>query len=327
MRTISYSEVSDFLTCRKRWHYRYERILVPLSVAPELQLGTATHYYLQHHILENVFGVSNATEGWLADYLKTNEPYSDDEYDELDRTNQLAEAIALRAVDYLGLRDGKWKPIFGPNEKPIVEFEGIAPIYRGKGFKFVSDWVAEDCNGNVWVIDHKTRKYLSEEDGSDLLQLPLYQHAFQLIGIPVSGTIAFQMQSSLPSVPKLNKNGTMSRVKITSDWGTYEKALLENNLDPNDYLDMQPELESNQFFKLVKTFRSETEHTQLWEGILIPLAREITKKDKPLHRNRSSFTCKRCAYRLLCEAELFDGDVDFIQECHYKLDPRKVNVT
>ncbi len=290
-----------------------------------MQLGSAVHFYLARLLEAQLGFVRDNTQSWLDEQTQS---HLDDTHFTIDAT---AKALAERAYANLDVEDGNWATLWSGGDPasslspdvPMVEFGSDMLVTEGVRFKFVVDWVARDGSGNIWVIDHKVRATLTEEDGADFLQLPLYQKALEEMGFPVSGTAVFQILSQEPREPQLNQNGAMSRALIRTDWPTYQKALAERGLDETDYQDMREKLEGNRWFNMVKTYRLPNNYQRVWDNLLVPTVKEIMREDKQILRNRCGVVCRRCAYRPVCDAELFDDDVSFIVGTHYKLDERK----
>jgi len=320
-RTVSFSEIESYHKCRQAWHYRYNEGLTPIDVGESLLVGSAVHYYLAEEIRGRVFNLPLTQTSWLS---ANQDRYDDLFFSEMEEClveiDEVARKVAARAADWLALGSscGRWGPCY-VNGKPAVEYEFVTKLKGTLGFKGVIDWIATDnTDDSLWIFEHKTHRTFTVEDGADLLQLPIYQHAAKQLGLDIRGTAVLQILPSLPERPKLNKNGTMSRAQIRSDWETYKTELLSAGLDPDDYKDeMIPKLEGVEWFRLSKTIRSNAEIEAIWNMIFLPAVKDICDKRKRIVRSRSSFNCARCDYRRLCEAELFGGDVDFVRKTHY----------
>jgi hypothetical protein len=240
---------------------------------------------------------------------------------------QQASRIAQRALEALRIHD--WETVIGPEDEPMVEwhFEREVP---GIGLLTGDvDWVARHRpTGLVWLFDHKIRKTLTNALAEDYnIQMALYQHILQEdYGIEIAGSITNQVSSKMPGTPKLNKGGlTMSRAAIDTDWATYERCLIEADLDPADYEDIQAKLASKRYFDLTRYFRSRTHTRNIWENIFLPAATRMrnalytSAADPGINiRSMNSFRCRRCPYSPVCLAELRDHDTDYIVRTQFR---------
>ena len=321
---LSFSQISTYLRCRQGWWYTYQENLVPRMDARPLSLGSAVHIGLATALREHHYGrmlvedgVRKGVESWKEQELAREDLFEE----EIEATHQVAtdaEQIAIRTLRKLPIDE--WETVIDPAGIPMIEYYFTILLKGWGGFHGYIDWVGwHKPTDQIWLVDWKVRKSFQPHEAEEVnLQNAAYQYAiFQVLRKLPVGTITFQISDKPPAKPRLNKDGTMSRALIKTDWETYKAALLEAGLNPDDYLDMAEKLSTVEFFRPVKEYRTLDTVRRVWEGIIEPTAREI-RSNKIVVRNLGHRTCNGCAYRQLCLAELGGGDAEYIRETHYR---------
>lgn len=147
-RILTSSEIRTWLTCQKKWWFRYDQELVPERGQKALSYGRAVHAGLEAH----------HTGGYLRDAIK----------DVLDKATGTwateedlcvsAEAIAL-VVEYT-----KHDPVTALGHTiESVERQFKVPLRTPSGRRWAAiefhgkiDLTTRDPHGNLWIWDHKT---------------------------------------------------------------------------------------------------------------------------------------------------------------------------
>lgn len=316
-RPISYSQMSDFLTCRQRWFLTYVLGIRPRFRAPAMEIGDAVHRGLASFLAGG--SVEDGITDW---YKKTSDKIPFDDPGVFDHMNDLRETAVLVADRALaGLRELGFYTVYDENDEPIVEREYVIDVKGWKtGLVAKVDWVAYDPKlKNYWVVDFKTRNsFYTDSDELANLQSIIYQYALLKSGLATAGALTFQIKSTPQKPPKLNKDGSMSRAAVACDWQFYKDALIEAGLDPNDYLDMIPKLSGQESVRLTETIRTDKRVKQLWSRVVEPTIstiagavdhydkyRETSEKTLMLY-NLSARTCSGCKVKSICHGDL-DG--------------------
>ena len=322
---LSFSQISTYLRCHQEWWYAYQENLVPRMDARPLSLGSAVHmglatalreYHCSRMSVED--GVRKGVESWKEQELARGDLFEE----EIEAVHQVAvdaEQIAIRTLRKLPIDE--WETVTDPAGIPMIEYHFTIPLKGWGGFHGYIDWVGwHKPTGQIWLVDWKVRKSFQPHEAEEVnLQNAAYQYAiFRVLRKPPVGTITFQISGKPPAKPKLNKDGTMSRALVKTDWETYKVALLEAGLNPDDYLDMAEKLSTVEFFRPVKEYRTLDTVHRVWKEIIEPTAREIRRSNKIVVRNLGHRTCNGCAYRQLCLAELGGEDAEYIRETHYR---------
>lgn len=317
---ISYSRVMQYLNCGYKYWFNYVMGYTSIISDQAPTLGSAGHEGMAAGILGR--SVDQALEEWANNYVINHSLYNLEDEEIMGTLVSMtqdvihqASIIVPRALDDLHLED--WETI-EYNGHPMVEMKCLVPL-RGwpGGFVAVLDWVAKyKPTQMTWLIDHKFRKQLQDEDSEEVnLQMPSYQKILMDYGIPTVGSMSNQILAKLPSEPKLNKDGSMSRSKIATTWDKYKECLLVNGLDPNNYVEMKDKL-TTEFFRQVYSYRSPAQVMNTWDNVIEKTANEMAFQPSFV-RNLGHLGCKKCWVRDYCMEELRGGDTNWLLESQY----------
>jgi hypothetical protein len=331
---VDLSQLIDFHRCRYRWHLRHRRRIERRKIAPAMDLGSAVHAGVAGALLFHAKNTSHSARvwntgiqtqlaigvhQWAKEWCEGRGELTDETKHLLSDTISQGIAIAERAITFMDLL--RWR-VIRLSKSPMIEQKIWWPI-PGSEIQFYGtpDFVAEDLrDGGVWVHDWKVReRFVSSDDENFDVQLPTYQHGLlqQKPYIPTVGAIKWQFRSELPREPSVNKNGSMSRQQIISDWETYQAALIRNKLKPVDYeAEMRPKLDGVRFFQMDRLYRNDFQVQQTWNEIVLPMTRTYLAA-KRFHRVMSTYTCRDCKVREICLAELVGEDIDFLLQTSF----------
>jgi CRISPR/Cas system-associated exonuclease Cas4 (RecB family) len=294
-RSLSYTQVSTWLACRKRWEYAYVVGITPHKSTYAMDLGT-----MVHDLMAQLF-----EHGEIVDIEATE--------DAMD-TMEEAVSIALRA--YAAFPDNFEVAVI--NGVKAVEIAIEVPLPGWQKFNGYLDLVVRDKEtGAYWVVDYKVRKQLANDDAEAVnLQMSSYQHLLTENGYPTVGTIIYQILAQSPRVPKINQDGSVSRAKIKTDVATYKKAVEEAGGNEADYAEMLFKLADVELQRMSYQHRSDVEVANTWREIVVPVATEIAEylelgEEAHYLRTWSKFACNFCAYRLPCSESLAGRDPSY----------------
>lgn len=262
---------------------------------------------------------------------------SDETYDsEWDTMIEDAFVITIRALHNLDLVrryevvDATYQGIKAPLIEYWLEVDLSLDLGLPKNtysFAGVVDAVLYDRDtGATCVFDWKLHaRFTDLEDEQLSSQIALYQHALRVnYGVDAQLGIVYQIKRDPPRKPTKNLDGTMSRRSITSDWPTYEAALIEAGLRPEDYIDeMQPKLAKAEFYRPLMVFRTPAITQIFWDNLLV-FARTIIKADK--YPMALGFSCRRCAFAALCNARIYGLDTEALFEDKYEYLPQSKEI-
>lgn len=317
-RGINYSRIASWLKCRELDRLVSEEKLVPRIEPGVMVLGSVGHAVMASLIRNS--GNREAAAGIAEWCLKgLNAADLPEEQNALnEQTCNTAVEIAYRA--YAFLQPERWETVV-LNGEPLCEQQLRCKIPGWDYFHGTSDWVAREVDtGAVWLIDHKFRKQFLPPWSEELnLQMVAYTHLLLKHGIKPVGSRQFQIRSRLPSVPKLNKDGSVSRVRIATTWEAYKDAVVKAGRNPADYAEMEGKLDF-QFFDLdsTRTYRTEEEVERTWKTTIVAAARDIARKGRAIYRTASHMSCGMCRFKELCVEDMKGGDTAFIRSVRFK---------
>lgn len=350
---LTASQVSEWLRCRYKYHLRYVRNIAARVSRRPMELGSATHIGISaalHNLgkarlsvggalsrkdvmRDTIAAADRAIEQWASDSVKRlggHERMTEEEHEQYHEISKDAPVIVAELL--ADLKPHRWKTLRIKGE-PLIERSLTCPIVGGSkilegsnaavirkrwaGFHGTPDWVFEDGDG-IWVLDWKIRKTFTPSEDEELsVQGYSYVKLVNMNGIPATGSVMAQIKAQVPSVPKLNKDGSVSRADIATTWEHYSNFVRSAGLDPNDYLDMKAKLENKQFRSLARVHRGENETHRFWQGIVTAAAWEIAARSDFNIRQFGMLNCRGCWARKFCLAELADHDTDFLLQTDY----------
>jgi hypothetical protein len=282
----SYTELSTFSQCRKKWHWKYDVGIERDSKPFAIMRGIVGHAILEH-CTDRGFDALTHIEDIMGDSPGTD--FGDDFAMEMVR--QLT-----RYVDY-------WNYVASDQR----ELE-LHAVIDGKDIICFIDEIG-DYNGLTVIFDRKFRNSSSFTpiESMELSgQVAIYQEACRQNKIHVDGFVVDQICLP-PKSPKKNQNGSMSRVAV-GDWRSYKRALLEAGLNPLDYVDMQEKLPDTSEFRRDLIYRPAVE----MDNYLIDLSArnaDLQDPNKRIYMCDDRMRCGFCEFRELCIEQLKGGDV------------------
>lgn len=327
---LSVSQMQTFQNCPHLWSLRYDLGWQRRRVAPPLDGGIAVHEaqaaaWRQHWLRTSAKARTKVTplkaglealDRWYKRTLLRAQRYEIDDEEYIARTDQILETARFAfhtAHDAIRWKD--WTVAQLDERRPLIEAQLVVPLPGWEGFVGVVDLVATDADGYTWVIDWKCPALIPSEIVAEFsLQKAVYQKLLAAHGVHTDGSLMGYTRFRIPSVPKVNKNGTISRQEVATTWPVYKKTCEQNGQDPADYADIQEKLESRPWFKWAQTFRGEHEIDATWNEIVLPLADTIRRQVvHGGHTPRSiSGRCQLCDFAEPCIEGLRGSDVDVI---------------
>lgn len=325
---VSHSKVRTWRRCRYLYHLKYVERLRRKTKGRPLMFGSFVHDALEEYHLTGSFKKT------LKKYKDELSKVFEEERIELGIENLVEEGTAITKGYIKNYEDDDlvYKAVELEIEVPLV----IGPngevliLFVGK----VDGLVSEGNSDGIWVFERKSAKRIPDEGVrlSDI-QTVLYWWALphakmkqgrKLVPIPVPrGVIWDYVRSKAPSIPKPLKSGELSKAKIDTTREVYLQAILDNDLDPDDYEDMLASLvgKEEDFFRRIKLPFSKTMADQVLDdfrstAIEMSLLHGISK-DRNLTKD-----CSWCEFNTLCQASLRGLDTDIMLKKDYEVRPR-----
>lgn len=303
---VTHSMLKTFRRCPKQTQYKYAMRLQPKVSSKPLTRGTWIHKLLEEHYKGN---------DWREEHQRQCarfEELFDEERDELGDLPR--EILGIMEAYFWHYKEHDWKVL--ETEFTLETKWPDGSIYRAK-----IDLLVEDQYG-LWIVDHKTHKRLPDL-GYRILdaQSGLYVWAARRNGLAVQGHIWNYLVAHAPNKPALNKDGTLSRRKVNTDYVTMLRALKEYGLDPRDFAHQLRMLKSRQYRwgepQTSPFFRRDV--LEKSPAMLKQIAQEAyhtTKRmdaypwDRPemVERVPDRSCAFSCSFTDLCSLELFGGN-------------------
>ena len=332
---LSASQIIQFLKCRKAWSYSYRENLTTRVERPYLTIGKLCHIGMQYAFKEKykqdmtnnydeqaciIAGkkeIINAFNKYMSEncFLEEEIPM----LKQLEFDSEIIFERTFRSMNPANLE------VVNVDGQPSIELHFKIPITRTKWLHGFIDAILRDKTTNeVWIVDYKFRRSLADADDEAYnMQNATYMYAAKYLGLQLTGTITYQSLNQVPAIPALNKNGTVSRAKIKTDWETYSAFLEIHGQNPEDYAEeMIPKLADIEWIRPIKEFRNEETLKRIWKEVIVSASDQIfkaykAKTDKTCIKSMFAFNCKMCQFAQLCQGELRNYDASYLKNTVY----------
>jgi len=319
--TISHTLLETVKRCQKKAEYRYVLGYVPRIKGAKIERGTWIH-----ELLAAFYGaIKDGRDGLVAAGYKHQQlleewwnPLFDEEKELLgkdlpDQAWKIFERYTLYWEDH----DRRiMRKILWVEQEITIKLDWL-PV----PFTFKCDLVFLNQWNQVVIMDHKVVGTIPDEEDRLLdNQGPRYVLGMEevlrrkgLLGNKIKGVVVYYdyIRDRVPAEPKLNKDGTLSRAKIDTDYWTYYNTIQKHGLNPDDYKDVLEQIarEQKPFFDrwavTVTKQRLENEKREMVEA-----AKLLAPKDyypRTLDRTRCRWDCE---YKDLCLIEIQGGNIE-----------------
>jgi hypothetical protein len=288
-------------------------------------------------------------------YLEADTQYSDPV--EMQELWEPASNVSTNYVETWNEADKKYTVL-------ATELQFMVKLNENIFFTGTIDLVMQDELGNIWFADHKTTSSLDKYEKNSAMdrQISRYWWALQMIAKGIGRVkdketgnwVRFEplidkeiygffyniILKEVPKKPEVLKKGGLSKNKAQkTTQQLYFQAILDNDLNENDYTDMLEYLGSlpNRYFKRVEVIRSQQEiDSAIWEffftsedmmGLRSGLDLENSlgmppnapsKPSDKLYRNITSDCSWDCQYKPLCQAEIEGANTTLLLNMSYE---------
>ena len=317
MPSISWSEVNLYRRCPKAHDYKYHQNLEPKRPRTPMLLGKILHEMLEAYV--NAKRLKNYDrDPWdvLAEYEDKYKKFFAEEKEEYGDIPAICEDLFERYLNRY--RDD------GLTYEGVEEF--VATDLTGD-LRFIGyiDARAVDEQGRRWLGDRKFHRTIPDAEARfHELQLTIYLWAWNRFNPDqaADGILWDYARTQPPTQPDVLKSGELSKkANLRCDRATYEKAIEEHDLDPEDYQDYMTTVldrKETMFFERVFLPRPSPKMiNQIVEdfrttAVIIQHSKGIAP------RHMSKFNCQGCLFKKICEAEVRGLDANFVRKAHYK---------
>lgn len=323
--TLSHSSVKKFRRCKRQYYYSVVEELEPRLPDEKLKVGNWFHKLMQAHY---------AGEDWEKVHKKETKKFNSLFLEEREMYGDLPTLVRRMAESYFWTyrnEDKDWETLY-VEETFRVEFGEEKDVFTFKPDLIIRDHSTKEKA--IWVVDHKTVKSIpSGEWRLEDLQSTLYPWALREgLDLDIKGFIFNYTRRKVPSIPGINKDGSISRRRIDTDYPTMAKFLLEyyevdsvNDL-PSDWKQRLRNLRGERkFFKRTRMDKVEDLTERQIEEFSytaqeIEVWHEMDEKDDidPWVRTMIPSCDWDCEFHDLCLIELLGQDSKFIRRSKYQ---------
>lgn len=329
---VSVSQIQTFLSCKKKWKYNYIDNIKPRVDRAYLTIGKLCHRGMQIAMMKiwegedwtsaRVHG-KNAIRDKMDEYIRST-PFLEEELAEVYQLKE--DAIDIFNQAFFEFEPWKYEVLTMRKSRqniPALELHFVVPCAGSRGLHGYIDAILKDKEtGSVWCTDYKFRKSLSPDEDEDYnIQNAVYAYACEKMGVNITGTMTWQHVNTPAAEPKVNKNGTISTVKIKTTWEKYAEFCALHGQDPEKYRDaMEEKLAEIEWCRATYEYRNKETIEKIWGTCVVPVSLEIRHAFKANYDHFPSlypWNCKMCQYQSLCQAELRGYDTKAILDREY----------
>jgi polyhydroxyalkanoate synthesis regulator phasin len=308
---LTYSSISAFKSCRRKYQYRYVDGIEQKDRPVYFDFGTAIHLALASHYRG---AGPEAVTAEVEKYFADNAP-AQDESERLGKWIEAREMVLAIYRNYIG---------HYPKETfKVLEIEIPFELSIGGENKLAGkiDMIADE-NG-LWIVEHKSAKSIDANykkkltlDSQSLLYLATAELTY---GKKFNGVIYNVLAKSLPTKPDLLKKGGLSKDKGKGfSPELYREAIKENGLQESDYAEFLEYLEDNRreyFYREYLTFTQEDREE--WQREVFQILSDIIRATDENTFYKNTQQCVgfgTCPYFEICCAP----DKQFVIENSYE---------
>ncbi len=305
MEAFSHSRAWVYQGCKQRYSYKYSLRIKPLAKDAHLdQWERFTRGTLIHAALEGILKGHDPAK-YVADVCAEERARGlrQEQEDLLALLEPECLQIALNFADWLPLSD--WELVHDAQGNPLSEYELRLPLQSGVGefLGYVDCVLRHKETGRLLVCDFKSKANLGKDgDENFVVQLPMYIYALRQLGIVDTNMYALlELKSSLPKrAPR----------KVRFDMESIDTV--RESVDG--------------CFKYVPKYCSDAYLENTWRDFET-LCKSMSRfSHEYAYRSRNSYQCNTCEFKLLCEAQLTNSDVNFIAKNNFKTPPASLLV-
>ena len=312
--TVSQSKARVWRTCKFQYHLKHFLKLRRIRVKRPLQFGR-----IMHDLIE--VGLEGGDP--FAKLEEIEQEGGKLFQEEIDEYGNIIDDIALIFEEYQSFwPKNEWKiiPVGDKNSEHWFEIE----IFDGMVFNGRLDFMCSTNKLN-WLGENKTRGQLPSDDHRwKDLQSAVYFRAVDMMGWlgrkHFDGVCWNYISSKAPTIPKINKDGTMSKAKAVTFPSVVEDIARENKIPLEDVAPQMEmaELSREAWFDRIYTPINETVVEFTWNGF-VDTAHEIADNHGKLSGMNVGRHCDWCDYEPICRAKMLGNDADFVIEHEFEV--------
>lgn len=313
---ISHSRIKLWRRCKMAHHYKYVQKLTKKKKSLPLRVGSIIHLMIEYY---------HETGDWkpVLDEFRTefNRNYREEKL-ELGDIPSLVENIVSGYIDYYD-EDGLTyvKRRGRATEIRLLKYLSNEIIFDG-----YIDAYPTDEDGNNWLMDHKSCRFIpSEEQRFSDIQLLAYNWLLPQCGYPKpDGVIWDYLRTKAPVIPEVLKNGSISKnSKIDTTFSVYKARVIEvlgyNEWKVN-YLEFAKSNFLNREENFYKRVRLPSPPKEMINNVVsdfIETGHEIYYYGKDAKVRNMTKDCSWCEFYNLCSIEVRNLDSKYIKQTEF----------
>lgn len=331
-RTISISEIQQFLRCRRMWDIQspWRQNLVKIGMpSAALYIGSGVHEVLEANALGKDW--RQALDKWKQDEITEFVVYYSERVgtapssSELEMFDEAHETVTVLMERYFK-KYGEDNPLGENFEYVAVEQTCEVPIPGTVGkFTFTLDGLARDKRTDrLWVVEHKT--YATSPDMDRLstdAQITAYAWGVSaILGEDIAGFLYDGISKKLPSEPALLKSGRLSEAFTqTIDYQSYAAAIERHELYHQDYTDILTRLAERDALPQTPFYTRwkidiHPAQVQSFASYIADIYTDMVSNPH-IYPNFRFDGCWDCGVRELCKSMQLGDDVQWVKETYY----------
>lgn len=314
---ISQSKYKTYLECKNKYYYRHVEKLTRRSPANPLVRGKIIHEMIEAQV--------NGKDPWKA-WAASQKEYAKLFTQEREEYGDIPGEIEVLMSGYFDWFKRDPLIYYEVNGAYAEHFFRV-PLVENIVLEGTMDSLAHTKDKRFWLVEHKSHKSLPKGDikYSDI-QSSIYTWVAPQVGLPKpDGVMWNYIRYKAPTIPEPLKNGEMSRAKsIDTTWAVYREALVDNNLDPKDYKDVEAMLKGKEgdFYVRVGLPINKTIQATILDEVKTTALEMRDNAGKNRVRTIDQH-CTYCEFYELCQAELRGLDADFIRKKRFKVEEKE----
>lgn len=319
----SHSEVKKYRRCKRQYFYSSVEKIEQRLPAPRLKFGNWKHKLMQAHY---------SGGDWRKEHTRQLKSFDNLFLEEREYYGDLPQQVERAMESYLfhyRHEEENWEVLH-------CEETFEAEVVEGDVLSFKPDLIIREISTDrIWCVDHKTVRSMPDADWRiEDLQSTLYPWGLRELGMDIYGFLFNYIRQKAPTIPSINKDGSISKRRIDTDFYTlatflkkyYEVDTLREL--PSQWKAQLKTLQTyNTFFKrsritkdkrLVDRQVYELELTMAEMDEYLTMADHAPKGSDPWVRTMIPSCDWDCDYYELCQAELLGSNVEFIRRNKYQ---------
>jgi calcineurin-like phosphoesterase family protein len=307
----SQTKCNTYRRCKYAYWLRYIEKLRKKVKGRPLQFGSIVHEMLEAHA-----NADDPMEKLTALVEGAGSMFSSQRDDFEDMIQDIEDIM----TSYFEMDWGDDELMFLPRKGRFAEHEFRVEIAKGIVLTGKMDAMAKTKDKRRWLVENKTFTNMPNADHRwRNLQSNTYVRVNEMLGLPeIDGLCWNYICSRSPGVPKILKDGTVSKKRLNTTPARLARFFRENKLKAKDYPTLVRSTEANLKHYFARIFSAAKKATvDLVFKDLIETSLEMANNHGRLKAKTIDRHCEWCDYEPICRAELQKADVEFIKKKEY----------